>query len=96
MRNLLSQFVRTNRNYRGYDLSHNIVEKVFNRGCGSLGLFRFYPDKKIIVINKLLYNKSDERKLNEFCRDTHIEDWQRVFTSLGYPEWYTKRLHLPA
>jgi len=94
MKEMLLQFVKTNKNYRGYDLRLNIVDKVWNHGSGSINLFRFYADKKIIVINRTFFNKWDERKLKEFCRDFHLENWKWRFSHLGYPDYYTKNLSL--
>lgn len=94
MKEAILSFVKSNRNYRGYDLHLGIIDKVFNNGNGSLNLFRFYQEKKIIVINKTIYNKSDERKLKEFCRDCHIEDWQWKFASLSYPDYYFHKLSI--
>ena len=94
MKEMLSQFVKTNKNYRGYDLRLNIVDKVWNHGMGSINLFRFYADRKIIVINRTFFNKWDERKLKEFCRDFHLEEWKWRFSHLGYPDYYTKNLSL--
>lgn len=95
MKNLVDQFIKSNRNYRHDMCNSLIVEKVWNHGMGSLDLFRFYPEKKTICINRCLFNSSDERKLKEFCRDAHIENWERVFVSFGYPEYYRYNLHLP-
>lgn len=92
MKEKISQFVKTNRNYRPYSLHLNIVEKTFNNGSGSLGLFRFYPERKKVAVNKLLCTKNDERKLDEFLRDCHCEDFERVYVSLGYPDYYFKHL----
>lgn len=90
----LFQFVSDNKNYRSFDLHLNIVDKVFNGGNGALNLFRFYPEQKVIVINKVVFTKSDKNKLEEFCRDYHCEDWQWKYASLGYPDWYFKHLSI--
>lgn len=94
MKESIKSFIKTNRNYRSDMCSSLIVEKVWNHGMGSLDLFRFYENEKTIVINRCLFNKSDERKLREFCRDCHIEDWAWKFDSLGYPDYYFRTLSL--
>ena len=94
MKEQLKKFVASNRNYNPYSLSRNIVEKTFNRGMGSLALLRFYEEEKTIVINKSLFSKSDERKLREFCRDCHIEDWVWKYDSLYYPDYYFRTLSI--
>ena len=88
MKDLLEKFVKKNRNYRGYDLWNNIVDKVFNRGMGAINLFRFYETEKIIVINKLFFNKADERKLKTFCEEKGMTEWTWRFCELGYADWY--------
>lgn len=80
--------------YNRYSQRYNIVEKTFNRGMGSLKLFRFYLDKKIVLINKCLFNKSDEKKLDEFLRLNNMSDWNKKFVSYGYPDYYTKSFGL--
>lgn len=94
MKEQLRQFAQSNRNYRGYDLHLNIIDKVFAHGCGCLNLFRFYPDKKVIVINRTVYTKADGKKLSEFCRDNHIRHWQWKFATLAYPNWYASKLSI--
>ncbi len=88
MKTKLEEFVKTNRNYRPYSISRNIVEKVWNNGMGSIALFRFYPEQKTVLINSLFANKCDLRKLTEFCRDCGITDWAWKAADFGYPAYY--------
>ena len=90
----LKDFINSNRNYRHDDCSREIVCKVFNRGNGRLALLRFYESEKTIVINKKLFNASDERKLKEFCRDNGMENWRWLYDELGCPGWYNRSLSI--
>lgn len=94
MKNLLEKFVKSSRNYRPYGLHMGIIEKSFNGGAGAIELFRFYFEKKTIVINSLFFTKSDERKLNEFCEENGMQNWRRKKVSLGYPSWYFHHLSI--
>ena len=76
------------RQYNAYSASYNIVEKTFNRGMGSLSLFRFYPDKKIVLINRSLANKSDCSKLNQFLNENNMNDWELRSIDYGYPDYF--------
>ena len=78
------------RNYNPYTKSYNIVEKTFNRGMGSLALFRFYADKKIILINQSLYNNTDKERLDQFIKDNNLNDWEKRFIYYGYPVYYLR------
>lgn len=71
-----------------------IVEKTFNHGNGSLALFRFYEEKKIILINKTMVNKSDMKHLNNFIKENNMSDYQLVEKEYGYPEYYFKTFSL--
>ena len=94
MKEIISKWIWSNRNYRHNDSNGLIVKKVFNHGMGALDLLRFYPEEKTIVINRALFKSGDERKLREFCRDCHIEDWAWKFDSLYYPDYYFRTLSL--
>lgn len=78
------------RQYNQYSKSYNIVEKTFNRGMGSLALFRFYADKKIVLINQSIYNNSDKEKLDKFLIENNMTDWEKMFIYYGYPDYYNK------
>ena len=93
MRQQLQQLVNASKNYRGYDLHQNTVSKVFNNGNGALALFRFFPEQKVIVINRLLATKRDEQTLREFCQQQGI-DYQLRYMELGYPDYYFNTLNL--
>lgn len=75
--------------YRPYSISKNIIEKTFNRGMGSLALFKFDFEHKTIKINSALYNKADEKKLNKLIKDCGIEDWKQAREDYGYPSYYS-------
>lgn len=94
MKTLLEKFVKKNRMYNPYSLSWGIVEKTFNNGCGSLALFRFYEDKKTVVVNKLLATKRDRKKLDDFLIENGMESWEKVDKEYGYPEYYFTSLSL--
>lgn len=74
--------------YRFHDYNSFTICKVWNRGMGSLDLVRFFPEKKVILINSALFNNSDNKKLHEFCRDNHIENWKWREVYFGYPVYY--------
>ena len=94
MKEIISKWIWSNRNYRHHDSNKLIVLKVFNHGMGALDLFRFYVDEKTIVINRCVFSSSDERKLKEFCRDCGIESWRWLYDSLGYPDWYRRGISM--
>lgn len=93
MRQQLQQLVSASKNYRGYDLHLNIVSKVFNNGAGALALFRFFPEQKVIVINRLLATERDEKNLRSFCQQQGIE-YKLLYMELGYPDYYFKTLNI--
>lgn len=64
------------------------IKKVFNHRMGLLDLFCFDLQSKVVAINATLATASDRRKLSEFLRDNHMENWHRVEICLGYPDWY--------
>lgn len=74
--------------YNPYSISRLIVEKTWNSGHGSLSLFRFYEDKKIVLLNSCLANKADRRKLNNFLAENDMKDWKIVEKDYGYPTYY--------
>lgn len=82
------------RQYNSYSFNNNIVEKTFNNGNGSLSLFRFYENEKIILVNECLFNKSDERHLNEFVKINNMSDWTIKKVSYGYPDYYKNSFSL--
>ena len=86
----LNEFVRRYRNYNPYSLHQNIVEKTWNNGMGSLALFRFYPERELIVINESLCNKIDRTRLDEFCEQNGMKSWKRAVKMYAYPDYYFK------
>lgn len=66
------------RNYNAFSADRMTVEKSWNRGLGSLQLFHFDFEAKTVVVNVWMYNKSDARKLREFMRDNHLENWKVI------------------
>lgn len=72
------------RQYRPYN---GTIEKVWNRGMGRLILFKFYPERKIVLANSALYNKADERHLKSAMESVGC-DWRIVFLHHGYPDYY--------
>ena len=91
MKEKLEKFVeKYSKVYKPYSLFLNIVEKVFNNGTGAISLFRFYADKKIVLINEKFYTKGDKKKLSAFLAENEMSDWTLKFKSYGYPDWYTK------
>lgn len=78
----LKKWVFSNRNYRSYSLNRNVVEKVWNRGMGSVDFIRFdLKNKTVCICPFLTFCKSDERKLKEFMRDNHMENWKVIHTT---------------
>lgn len=82
------------RQYNPYSASQGIVEKVWNNGNGSLALFRFYENEKIILVNECLCNKADKKHLNEFMEQNDMQAWNVVYKSYGYPEYYRHTFHM--
>lgn len=89
----VSEFNDNNKRYYRRDYPTDLtIKKVFNHGMGELELFYFDLDRKFIAINSNLATNSDFRKLREFCRCNHIDDWRQIDTPLGYPNWYFNHL----
>ena len=83
MKELLEKFIKSHRQYRGYNLKYyNIVDKSFAKGKGSAPLFRFYETEKVIIINMGLFNDSDRRKLKTFCEENGMESWEWKYAKL--------------
>lgn len=80
--------------YRFSDSNDFTICKVWNRGMGRLSLVAFFPEKKTILINSALFNNSDRKKLDEFCRDNHIENWEQKSVYYGYPVYYNNGFNL--
>lgn len=89
----VSDFQEQNKRWYRRDCPHDLtIKKVFNRGMGLLDLFYFNLSRKFVAINATLCTASDRKKLSEFLRDNHMENWHRVETCLGYPNWYFNHL----
>lgn len=88
MKELLAKFVKKNRMYNPYSISWNTVEKTWNNGNGSLALFRFYPEKNVVLINSCLANKADRRKLDNFLAENGMQNWSKIDKDYGYPDYY--------
>lgn len=89
----VSEFQGNNKRYYRRDYPTGLtIKKVFNHGMGQLELFYFDLKRKLIAINNNLATASDLRKLREFCRDNHMDNWRQIDTPLGYPNWYFNHL----
>ena len=84
---VLREFAHKFRNYRFSELSSDSIEKVWNRGMGSLEIYKVYPNESIIAVNDFLYNFTDERKLS-LLKKILGEEWKIVHCWYGYPEFY--------
>lgn len=90
IREKLEAYVAKVRQYKPYSLHSLIIEKTWNHGQGSLALFRFYPDKKEILMNKEVSNIYDERHLNKIIDLIGADDWRLRKAHYGYPDYYNK------
>lgn len=90
----ISRSIRRHRQYRIDSRKSLVVCKVWNRGQGLLALFKFYPDKRIVLINSCLFNKSDERNLIKIKKVIGAEDWEDKKVEYGYPDYYFKGFSL--
>ena len=90
----LQMAVKGYRQYRIESRNGLIVSKVWNKGQGLLALFRFYPDKKIILINNRLFNKSDSKNLEKIKKAIGAGDWMKQRAEYGYPDYYFKSFGL--
>lgn len=90
----LQMAVKGYRQYRIESCNGLIVSKVWNKGQGLLALFRFYPDKKIILINNCLFNKSDSKNLEKIKKAIGAGDWMGQRAEYGYPDYYFKSFGL--
>lgn len=94
----IRSWIKSVRQYRAHDYRSDIVCKVWNRGMGRLDLFRFYPEKKIVLVNSAICNRADERHLDAFLRTFGMQDYKRKRVNYGYPVYYNHSfgLHLAA
>lgn len=90
----LQMAVKGYRQYRIESRNGLIVSKVWNKGQGLLALFRFYPDKKIILINNRLFNKNDSKNLEKIKKAIGAVDWMEQRAEYGYPDYYFKSFGL--
>lgn len=90
----LQMAVKGYRQYRIESRNGLIVSKVWNKGQGLLALFRFYPDKKIILINNRLFNKNDSKNLEKIKKAIEASDWMEQRAEYGYPDYYFKSFGL--
>ena len=90
----LQMAVKGYRQYRIESRNGLIVSKVWNKGQGLLALFRFYPDKKIILINNRLFNKNDSKNLEKIKKAIGAGDWMEQRAEYGYPDYYFKSFGL--
>ena len=90
----LTEFIRRVNQYHKHTFLGLTISKTWNRGMGRLSLFRFYPDEKIVLINSAIFNNSDRKKLTQFCKDNHIEDWKWEEVYYGYPTYYNNSFGL--
>lgn len=89
----VSEFQNKNKRYYRRDHPTDLtIKKVFNHGMGQLELFYFDLEHEYVCINSNIVTASDFRKLREFCLDNHMDDWGKIGTPLGYPNWYLNRL----
>jgi len=77
------------RQYKAYSVHAGIVEKVFNRGMGSLALYRFGAGDRVTV-NRGFERAGDRKRLLAMMPGAVIIDG-----ALGYPDWYSKTLASP-
>lgn len=80
----IKDIITAKRSYRYGEYSQ--VNKVFNRGNGSLALFQFDGTEKSVYVNTILANKSDWQVLKEV-----VPDYRPIAVALGYPDWYETR-----
>lgn len=98
MEQKIKAWIKAVRQYKAHDYRNDVVCKVWNRGMGRLALFRFYPDRKVVLINRAICNKCDHEHLNAFLLAYGMGDWERVAVDYGYPTYYNHSfgLHLKA
>jgi len=82
-------FQKTSRRYNTYSVMYGTVEKIFNRGQGSLRLYRFGVGNRVSV-NTLLEKPSDRARLMAM-----FPDCVPVPSPLGHPDWYSRGLADP-
>lgn len=90
----IKAFINHVKQYRFHDSNGLTICKIWNYGMGSLSLVRFFPKENVVLINSALFNNSDRKKLHEFCRDNHIEDWEWKQAYYGYPIYYNNSFNL--
>jgi hypothetical protein len=82
-------FQKTARQYNPYSVMFGVVEKTFNRGAGSLALYRFGTGNRVSV-NTSLEKPGDRARLMAM-----FPDCVPVPSPLGYPDWYSRGLADP-
>jgi len=76
-------FQKTARQYNPYSVMHGTVEKTFNRGAGSLALYKFGTGNRVSV-NTGFEKPSDRARLLAM-----FPDCVPVPSPLGHPEYYS-------
>jgi hypothetical protein len=79
-------FQKTSRQYNTYSIMYGTVEKTFNRGAGSLKLYRFGDGNRVSVNTRLEKPADRARLMAVFPAAVVVE------SPLGYPDWYTRGL----
>jgi hypothetical protein len=82
-------FQKTSRRYNTYSVMYGTVEKIFNRGQGSLALYKFGTGNRVSV-NTSLEKPADRARLLAM-----FPDCVPVASPLGYPDWYSRGLADP-
>lgn len=81
----LNKFMSIHKTLRHLDEERGIIEKIFNRGLGSIPFLRFYEKDKILLVNTCVSNKMWKELLRDSFPEYNIKD-----KSFGYPAYYTE------
>lgn len=65
------------------------MNKIWNRGMGSLAVWRIDTERKRILINQCMYNSSDARHLKGLIENVpELKEYEVLGCSYGYPTYY--------
>lgn len=75
--------------------NRHILEKVWNRGQGSLELLAVYPLQGIILVNDTLWNQYDQSHLDALLEKLECKDEYEIkHVQYGYSEYYSHNFGL--
>lgn len=91
---LLYAAIEHYKQYRILTKDSLIVSKILNKNQGALALFRFYPNRKIILVNTFLFNKIDSLNLLKIKKTIGANNWMEIKVNYDYSKKYFEEFKL--